>query len=167
MFDLDYDWILDFVNVNDEKFHEELFEMVKELPRYVYKQLKEKKKLHIDNSKYELVLNKGNDGDGDALSLSIDKLNERFNLSIKKLTEEELENITSNNLDYDIMTLEHLYNQYDAGVCYKIKLSVDDRDNINVVSTRTINGLHDYENSFPIDYEDLLQTIETKQTKKR
>lgn len=167
MFDQEYDWILDFVNVNDEKFHEELFEMVKDLPRYAYKQLKEKRKLHTDNSKYELVLNKGNDGDGDKLFLSIDKLNERFNLTIKKLTEEELENVTSNNSDYDIMTLEHLYNQYDAGVYYKIKLSVDDRDNINVVSTRKINGLLDCENSYPIEYEDLLQAIETKLTKKR
>ena len=167
MLDQDYDWILDFVNVNDERFHNELFEMVKVLPRYVYEQLKEKQKLHIDNSKYELALNKIKDEDGEKLSLNIDKIDERFFLTIKKLTEEELEKITNDNLDYEIMTLDHLYMQDDVGVYYKVELRVDDRDNINIVSTRVVNGLEDYENSFPIDYEDLIHIIETKQNIKR
>ncbi len=167
MLDQDYDWILDFVNVNDESFHNELFEMVKVLPRYVYKQLKEKQKLHIDNSKYELALNKIKDEDGEKLSLNIDKIDEKFCLTIKKLTEEELEKITNDNLDYEIMTLDHLYMQDDVGVYYKVELRVDDRDNINIVSTRVVNGLEDYENSFPIDYEDLIHIVETKQNIKR
>lgn len=167
MLDQDYDWILDFVNVNDEDFHNELFEMVKVLPRYVYKQLKEKQKLHINNSKYELALNKINDEDGEKLSLNIDKIDERFSLIIKKLTEEELEKMANDNLDYEIMTLNHLYMQDDVGVYYKVKLSADDRDNINVVVAKVVNGLKDYETSFPIDYEDLLQTVETKQNIKR
>ena len=167
MLDQDYDWILDFVNVNDESFHNELFEMVKVLPRYVYEQLKEKQKLHIDNSKYELALNKIKDEDGEKLSLNIDKIDERFCLTIKKLTEEELEKITNDNLDYEIMTLDHLYMQDDVGVYYKVELRVDDRDNINDVVAKVVNGLEDYENSFPIDYEDLIHIIEAKQNIKR
>ncbi len=167
MLDQDYDWILDFVNVSDEDFHKELFEMVQELPRYVYKQLKEKEKLHINNSNYELYLNTINDENGKKLSLNIDKIDERFCLAIKKLTEEELERIIDNNLDYEIMTLDHLYMQDNGEVCYEIKLRVDDKDNINVVSTRFVNGIEECENSFPIDYEDLLHIVEPKQTIKR
>jgi len=45
------------------------------------------------------------------------------------------------NTDYEIMTLDHLYMQDDVGVYYKVKLSADDRDNINVVVAKVVNGL--------------------------
>lgn len=152
MFDYKYDWILDFININDEEFHDEFFSMMKVVSLEVTKELKDKKKWHVKGRKYEFFLK---DVQNELLFM-IEREDGKYVLcvnGVKEIKEGEDE----------VLSLKKYSIEGDLKECYCAKMCVDDEENIYI----TLTNKDGEEALYPIDYYDVLQNIESAEAKKK
>lgn len=138
MFNNDYEWIMDFVRVNDEEFRNAIFEMIKDFPKRAFTAIKNSKKFHIDsmNSNVQYGIVSGEDEAGMVLIVENDI--DRYTLNVKKLSEEKLNDVTEEKGEYDLIHFCHICDLGEATE-FKAKLNLNNQDDAYIVLTEIVN----------------------------